>query len=184
MKKTAVIFPGMGYTKDRPLLYYTGKLAREKGYDLVHIDYPKIEWSKEKLKDGAFLLKTLEECLVSTDDQMKTLSDISSHEVLFISKSIGTVVAAAYDSKNGINGRHIWFSPLEMIDSYVRDESGILFYGDDDPFADYKKIELIARDKKLETYRIQGGNHSLETGDVLRDIRNCAGIMERVEEML
>ena len=29
--KLAVIFPGIGYTKDKPLLYYAGKLAKAAG---------------------------------------------------------------------------------------------------------------------------------------------------------
>lgn len=31
-KKIAVLFPGIGYTCDKPLLYYTGKLAVARGY--------------------------------------------------------------------------------------------------------------------------------------------------------
>ena len=33
MKKIAIVFPGVGYTKDRPLLYYAGKLAVKRGYE-------------------------------------------------------------------------------------------------------------------------------------------------------
>ena len=39
MKKIAVVFPGVGYTKDRPLLYYAGKLAAANGYELIHRDF-------------------------------------------------------------------------------------------------------------------------------------------------
>ena len=38
MSKIAVIFPGMGYTKDRPLLYFAGKIAKSCGYELVFVD--------------------------------------------------------------------------------------------------------------------------------------------------
>ena len=63
MKKTAVIFPGVGYTKDRPLLYYSGKLAVKNGYELKFMDFSGISWSKEKLKDKEFLSKTVERCI-------------------------------------------------------------------------------------------------------------------------
>lgn len=35
MKKIAVLFPGIGYTCDKPLLYYSAKLAAEKGYEVA-----------------------------------------------------------------------------------------------------------------------------------------------------
>ena len=55
MKKAAVLFPGIGYTNDRPLLYYAGKLARKEGYDLLKVQYsqdPKsVKGSPEKMQD-------------------------------------------------------------------------------------------------------------------------------------
>ena len=103
MRKIAVIFPGVGYTKDRPLLYYSGKQAVRCGYELCHIDFSGIKWSKEKLKDHDFLLRTLERCLKITEEALEDTGDMSGDDVLFISKSIGTVVATAYAKKKSIN---------------------------------------------------------------------------------
>ena len=36
-KKIAVLFPGIGYHTDKPLLYYGKKLAGERGYEIVEI---------------------------------------------------------------------------------------------------------------------------------------------------
>ena len=182
VKKTAVIFPGVGYTKDRPLLYYAGKTAVSCGYQLVHIDFSGLDWSKEKLIDRDFLLRTLDKCLQMAEKQLEGYGDLAKHEVIFISKSIGTVVAAAYEQKMGLEVKQICFSPLAFIGDYIRKSGGVLFYGDDDPFADRNDIERVAEEKELATYRIEGGNHSLETGDVYRDIENLRGIMKQVEE--
>ena len=38
-KRLAVIFPGMGYHKDKPLLYYSLKLVQGKGYEIINIEY-------------------------------------------------------------------------------------------------------------------------------------------------
>lgn len=38
-KKIAVIFPGVGYHVDKPLLYYSRKLADQYGYEVVCADY-------------------------------------------------------------------------------------------------------------------------------------------------
>ena len=39
MKKLAVIFPGIGYHVDKPLLYYSRKLAGEAGFSVVGVPY-------------------------------------------------------------------------------------------------------------------------------------------------
>lgn len=176
--KTAVVFPGMGYTKDRPLLYFGGKLAVRHGYELIHLDFSGLDWSKEKLKDMDFMMQTLNECLRRT--QAAIADKDPQTEFIFISKSIGTVVAAAYAARNGLNVRHICFSPLEYVGRYIADESGIMFYADADPFAGYEAIEKICDEKKLERFLIHGGNHSLETGDITNDINNLGEIMKAV----
>ncbi len=184
MRKTAVVFPGVGYTKDRPLLYYSGKQAVRCGFELIHINFGSIDWSKDKLKDQDFLKQTLERCLRITEETLADKGDISDGEVLFISKSIGTVVATAYARKKGIRAKQICFSPLEHIGDFIGEGAGMLFYGDDDPFADHRPIERIAEEKRLGTYRVAGGNHSLETGDVCKDIDNLKEIILRVADMI
>lgn len=184
MSKIAVIFPGVGYNKDRPLLYYAGKLAGKSGYELRFVDFSGIKWSKEQLKDRAFLLKTLETCLKMTEDALKDAGDMASDEVIFISKSIGTVVSLAYAKEREIRPIQIFFSPLEMISDFVDDKGAVLFCGDDDPMADHKVLEEIALEKHLEIHMIAGGNHSLETGDVSADIDNLKIMMQRVGEVI
>lgn len=184
MRKIAVVFPGVGYTKDRPLLYYAGKTAVKYGYELKHINFTGLEWSKEKLTDQSFLSQALEKCLHMTEEAFKDLGDISGDDVVFISKSIGTVVATAYARKKSLNVKQICFSPLEMIDAYIGEGGGILFCGDADPYADIVPIEKIAKDKRLEIHKIHGGNHSLETNNILTDIDNMKDIMKRVAEVI
>ena len=39
-KRLAVIFPGIGYHCDKPLLYYSRKLAKEQGYkEIIPLEY-------------------------------------------------------------------------------------------------------------------------------------------------
>ena len=153
MKKIAVVFPGVGYTKDRPLLYYAGKLAAANGYELIHLDFSGIDWSKEKLKDKEFLLKTLEYCLDKTDEKLKSIEQIC-------------------------------FTPLEFIDSFIKDSNGLIFYGSADPYADVNMISDICSNKKLTSYCIEDANHSLETGDVLKDIDNLLSVMKKVKNFI
>ena len=184
MDKKAIVFPGVGYTKDRPLLYYAGKLAVKNGYKLKAVDFSGLDWSKEKLKDKEFLRKTLERCMAITEKALEDAGDISHDEVVFISKSIGTVVATAYAKTKQINAKQICFSPLEMIGDHVNEAGAVLFCGDADPYASYPVIESIAKEKKLRMHRIEGGNHSLETGNIFTDIDNMRMMMQCVAEEL
>ncbi len=184
MRKIAIVFPGVGYNKDRPLLYYAGKVAVNCGFELKHISFTGLEWSKDKLKDRAFLRQTLDKCLRMTEEALDDLGDMSGDEVVFISKSIGTVVATAYAHKKSLKVKQICFSPLEPISGFIMEASGILFCGNNDPYADFDAIEKIANDKKLEIHKIAGGNHSLETGDICTDLDNMKDIMERVADAI
>lgn len=180
MKKIAVVFPGVGYTKDRPLLYYSGKMAAGSGYELKHIDFTGLKWSKEKLKDRSFLEETMKRCLQMTESALADAGDLSDAEVIFISKSIGTVVATAYAKKKNLKVKQICFSPLELIADYVEEGNAELFCGDADPYADFEAVLKIAELKNLNVHRIEGGNHSLETGDVDKDIDNLKAMMQSI----
>jgi phosphoglycolate phosphatase len=76
MRKIAVVFPGVGYTKDRPLLYYAGKVAVNCGFELKHISFTGLEWSKDMLKDHAFLLQALDKCLHMTEAALDILKEL------------------------------------------------------------------------------------------------------------
>ena len=184
MRKLAIVFPGVGYNKDRPLLYYTGKLAKQCGYELVHLDFSGLNWSKEALKDREFLLRIVDVCLEKTQAGLERFGDISGDELVFISKSIGTVVANAFVAREGLKAKQICYSPLEMIREFVREEGAVLFCGDADPYALYENLAEIAKEKHLEIHTIHGGNHSLETGDLNTDLENMKEIVDICRKIL
>ena len=48
-EKLAIIFPGIGYHSDKPLLYYSRKLAKERGYEeIISLKY---SYEELQLKD-------------------------------------------------------------------------------------------------------------------------------------
>ena len=66
MKKLAVIFPGVGYHTDKPLLYYSKKLAAQNGYEIIEVPYgkfpPKVKGSKEKMEKAFYSALTARGC--------------------------------------------------------------------------------------------------------------------------
>ena len=55
-QKLAVFFPGIGYHNDKPLLYYSQKLAKEFGFECIKVNYngfaSGIKSNKEKMKEA------------------------------------------------------------------------------------------------------------------------------------
>ena len=180
MSKKVVIFPGIGYHKDKPLLYYSIRIAKAYGYSVECVDFSSISWDKKDLNDPVRMKEIFDQAMELAGSQLGGTKD---DEVLFISKSIGTVVAACFAREKGIDAKQIYFSPLVHFGMYASDV-GIAFYGDADPLADADEIEKICADKKIAAYRISGGNHSLETGDTDIDLKNLSMIMDRVKEYI
>ena len=42
MRKLLVLFPGVGYSTARPLLYYAKRMGQEKGYEVLELEYSRM----------------------------------------------------------------------------------------------------------------------------------------------
>ena len=51
MKKLVIMFPGVGYTMDCPLLYYASFLFEAKGYEQIHMKYNHILFEEDLTKE-------------------------------------------------------------------------------------------------------------------------------------
>ena len=174
MNKLAVIFPGVGYHTDKPLLYYSKKLAFQNGYEIVEVPYGKfpkgVKGSREKMEKAFF----------SAVEQAETILkdvDFSAYDdILFISKSVGTAVSAAYGGKHHLKTRNIYYTPVEASFQFMT-QPGIVFTGTKDSWVDHEAIKEGCKKGGFPLYVIEDANHSLETGDVKKDLENLEEIM-------
>lgn len=172
--KLAVLFPGIGYHVDKPLMYYGRKLAVQRGYEVVGVPYGNfpdgVKGSPEKMKQ-AFLsaLGQAEEILGKVDFG-------KYEEILFISKSVGTAVASAYGAKHGLRTRNLYFTPVEESFSFM-EQPGVVFHGTSDPWARTEAVKSGCLEKKLPLILVKNGNHSLETGKTMRDLKILKKVM-------
>lgn len=179
--KLAVIFPGMGYHVDKPLLYYGKKMAANFGYEIMDVRYDNlIEKGKDmrKEKQAAF-----DSALSQTEEILKGVDWAQYESLLFISKSIGTTVASAFAKKHGLSPHHIYFTPVEETFLFAEGE-GIVFHGTKDPWIETAVVKKECREKGLPLFLTENGNHSLETGDVLTDLKNLECAMAQVRDYL
>lgn len=179
--KLAVIFPGIGYHTDKPLLYYSRKLAQQYHYEIIPVSYDgfpaDVKGSPEKMK-AAFL-----SAMEQTETLLKDV-DFSLYDTcLFISKSVGTAVAAAYARNHRLTTCNVFYTPVEASFSFM-EQAGIVFTGTSDPWVEAALVKRECAKRNLPLFITKDGNHSLETGDAMTDLRNINKIMEQTRSYI
>ena len=77
-KKLAVFFPGIGYTVDKPLMYYSRKLAAEQGYEIKLLPYQ--GFPQKVLADGERMRESFRIAMQQTE-QMLSGTDLKAQIV-------------------------------------------------------------------------------------------------------
>ena len=194
MSKIAVLFPGIGYTCDKPLLYYSAKLAAEKGFEVVRVPYgnfpSNVKGNAEKMYQSFVSARE------QSEDILKDVDWSSYEEIVFFSKSVGTVVALSYASEHGIDARQVLYTPLKETFKFPVAAAGaadasdagksraIAFHGTGDPWAVTEEIVRICEEKGVPLYLTKDANHSLECGKAIKDIKTIRKVMRTVKEFL
>ena len=176
--KLAVIFPGLGYHKDKPLLYFAGKLARQAGYEVITIDYGVLpETSKEMMEEIII-------CAIQHAKESLANVDFSKYEkLLFISKSLGTAVATRVSHMAKLPVVHICYTPLEQTFTHPI-HKGIFFHGTADSWANVEQIKSLCKAQNLPLCLIEDANHSLERADPLENIEILYKVIRQTKAFL
>jgi pimeloyl-ACP methyl ester carboxylesterase len=161
----AVVFPGLHYTCDKPLLYYSTLLLKDRGMDVLQLkpDYtstafrsaPDQERARWKLDDARSGVSTV-------------LAQRDYTRLILIGKSIGThTMAFLTDDENMQGAELIWLTPLlrrpELVSAALKSKQPSLYIvGNADPNHDLEALKKIARSASAQTITIDGANHSLE----------------------
>lgn len=179
--KIAVFFPGIGYTNDKPLLYYSRKLAAEHGYEVICTGYhdlpEKISGNKEKMIQAGRM--AFEQC----KELLRDIDFTAYDEVLFIGKSIGTVIATQYADAYVDTARLVLYTPLEA--TFFADiKDAIAFIGEADPWSELDEVKRLAAEKHVPLYTYPDCNHSLECSNQRRNIEILGEVMELTEKYM
>ena len=114
--KLAILFPGIGYHTDKPLLYYSKKILKNMNYEIKEIHFENLDFDLNKSKDEAYK---------QAKDQIHKFDLKAYDSILFISKSIGTYCAAklAHEYKLTAN---IYFTPLDFTLEYLQQKDLVI----------------------------------------------------------
>lgn len=185
MGKLAVVFPGIGYTPDKPLLHYARQIAAEQGYEVRLISYTgfpqNILGNRDKMAESYRL------ALAQAENQLADTDLSCADDLLLIGKSIGTILAARFASKRPSAGRVrlILYTPMEDTFRYPLGDA-VVFTGSEDPWVGGtdSRIPALCREQDVPCVVIPGGNHSLECGSAMRNILNLQEIMDATDQFV
>lgn len=174
--KIAVFFPGIGYHCDKPLLYYSRKLAQEYGYEkIVSLDYSydggNIRGNIEKMQQA------FDSLYAQAAKKLEKIDFNQYSEILFVSKSIGTIIASAYAQKHNIECCQILYTPLKETYQFKHDDA-MAFIGTSDPWSDVITVKSLSEEQHVPIHVYEGANHSLETTDTLQNLQILNHVMQ------
>lgn len=184
-KKLAVFFPGIGYSVDMPLMYYSRRLAAGLGYEIKLLPYggfpSGVRGDREKMAECYRL------ALAQSQEMLSGVPWTDYGDIVFVGKSIGTILASWFAVKCPARDRVrlVLYTPME--DAFVFPAgSAIAFTGSADPWVGGgdSPIPALCGEKNIPCTVIPGANHSLETGNVPEDTENLRRIMEETERFL
>lgn len=169
--KIAVFFPGIGYHCDKPLLYYSAKICSQYQYECIKIPYTNLSKS---------VVEAFKEALLQTEKYLENIRWDTYEEILFVSKSIGTITAAAYAQKHHICCRNVFYTPLAQTFDF-NPQSGIAFHGTNDSWVETSIIKSKCRENHLPLYLTENANHSLEVTDTHKNLDILGKVMKMTE---
>ena len=156
-KKIVVSFPGARGC-EIPLLYFTAKHFEDMGYEKRFIHYPP---NREI---------TLENVLNNALEMLRDIDWSEYEDIVFVSKSLGTVVSCMVREKLGIPARLILFTPLEETLPFIRKENAVLLtaMGDRDPYLAAPQLVELCEQEGITCHIEPGVGHRMEVPNELR----------------
>lgn len=188
-EKLGILFPGMGYSCDRPLLYYTTELLLARGYDVLQL------WSNYETTGFEQLSQTEKTIRIIGDGQALLQAGQKAGrygQLLLCGKSLGTLTMAFIMNADQElrKATTVWFTPLihlPPVAQAIQAIEGPAFIAGsqaDDTFASGPTEEINSLPNST-TLVIDGADHSLEIpGDPLQSLVILNQVFERLSTLI
>ena len=181
-RRLAVLFPGIGYTTDRPLLHYARRIVTEAGYETVLLNY-----KKEIFGEGHVTKENVEQAFSQCCEILADYGTEQWEEILLIGKSVGTILigqTAQWMKKTlGLKARirFIALTPLAPAFPYLQGQEVFMASGTKDPMLKKEDAQKLAATYQLAVTYYEGANHSLEVkGDPEQSVQILADVVHRM----
>lgn len=179
----AVVFPGLRYNCDKPLLHYTTQALLARGADVLQVW---ADYTRPEVQDLGQAEQTLR---MVADAQAAIKAGRGQGPVsrlVLAGKSIGTLVIALLLSQENSprSAATIWLTPLLQIPFVTQSlldikAPAIVVGGTADATFDPEAVRQMESNPHIQLLQVEGGDHSLEVaGDPQRSIAALSRIVD------
>ena len=171
-KKIVVSFPG-GRGSEIPLLYLGAKHFEDIGYEKVFINHP--------MRVEDFSLESL------LENALKTLGNINWNEyehIVFVAKSLGTLVACKVKEILQIQATLVLFTPLEDTLKYIRKANDVILVamGDNDKYLSATLLTKHCEQEGIKCHIEKGVGHRMEVAnDLQRNLDIVFNVLQHLD---
>jgi hypothetical protein len=186
----ALILPGLNYTCDMPLLYYTAQFLIADGADVLQVKYDYTQTPQSKTQ-------SLDEMVAQLNKDVTSIAKVALEQrnykhLTIIAKSLGTLgVPTLLEADFSAKVRTcVYLTPIlkelvsqkELIQTC---QNNLFVIGTSDPYYDPELIRVLINPQGDNFMIIEGVNHSLEfQGDPLGSLRVLDEVARKLETFL
>lgn len=185
----ALLFPGLNYSCDMPLLYYPARMLAARGADVLMLDTAYGRSSEFAALDAAGKLEW-----VRADAQAALDAALGLHSytrITLVGKSIGTRALAELAADPRLKqARMVWLTPLlndaRLVEQIrMGGQCGLFVAGGADSFYLPDVLQELAGSTCGRTLVLAGADHSLEVaGQFWVGLRYLTELLETLEQFL
>ena len=176
-RNLAVFFPGRRYGVDCPLLYYAEKICRNHGYETLLLHYSEYR----DVKDMISISENIQQVKKYLEQRFKTVRWEEYSEIVFISKSIGTVLAGYTQQKYRLSVRQVYLTPLRETFPYMEKDKTLVIAGTCDPYLPAQELKDFSEKKGIPICWVKDVRHSLEGDSLHETLIHLEQIMKWIE---
>lgn len=184
--KICIMLPGIGYTTDQPVFYYSTGLFLEQEYDVLHLNY---QYNNEEFNQ----LMTKEKIAKIEDDVANALDKVIPtnryKHIRVVAKSIGTAaLPKLLKYRTDLSGAlTIWLTPLLYLEHIYEhlltsnESRSLLIMGSEDRSYLEDRIKILDHNTSLIKVLIKNVNHDLDHKDgMVKSIKTLEKIIEEI----
>ncbi len=169
-KSIVFSFPGKR-GEEIPLLYFGAKFYVDKDYEKVYIQHPASGNGLEEVYENA---KTILQSY-----------DFSEYEdIVFVGKSMGTVVACKLKAEQQIDAKLVLFTPLKDTLPYIKANNRVVLaaMGNNDRFLEWEVLRDHCEKENVPYYIEPGVGHAMEVkNDLARNLQIVSNVIGQLE---
>ncbi|MFW9849284.1 MAG: hypothetical protein ACFFF4_09090 [Candidatus Thorarchaeota archaeon] len=186
----SIIFPGLHYNVDMPLLYYSTGVLLESGHSVLSVDT-----SYSHKKD--FMEGTSQErskwMFEDARAVFEAVSKLDGYSLaVLVGKSLGTIQIGYYIENYNImqNSRIVWLTPLlkqEWLVQQMTAHKGksLIVIGSADPHYSDEILGTIVEVGRSELLTVIQGNHSLDVpGGLLESMKQLTDVVSKMRDFV